>query len=153
MRRSTTGRDGDHLVVCDRSGFTVWASETVREWNGLIVHKRFYEARHPQDYLRARRENLTIPDARPEPTAIFIGPLMTELTNDDGVAAGTTSISVTSTSRMTAGDSIGVYLSSGDLYRTTIASVDSSTALTLSAALPGAVSEGARIIDYSATAS
>ena len=122
-------------MVCDRSGFTVWRSDCVKQWDGLLVHKRFAEARHPQDFLRAKRESLVVPDARPERAIAdetFVGPLVTETT---------------------AADSIVVYLSNGDLHRNTISSVDTSTTLTLSSALPGAVDSGAKVIDYSATAS
>jgi hypothetical protein len=80
MRRSTTrGRQGDFLRVCERSGFTVWASDTVRQWDGLIVRKDLAEERHPQDFLRARRDNMRVPDPRPEPTPVFVGPLYTEI--------------------------------------------------------------------------
>lgn len=51
MRR--TYKPGDNLVICDRSGRTCYASETVEEWNGLRVHRDHYERRHPQDLIRA----------------------------------------------------------------------------------------------------
>lgn len=80
FRRSTTrGRRGEHLVTDDRSGFTIWSGDARKEWNGAVVHKSNYEARHPQDFLRARRENFRVPDARPEPTPNFVGPLYTEI--------------------------------------------------------------------------
>lgn len=66
QRRSTTrGRQGDHLVQDDRSGFTIWASDSRRQWNGVLVHKSLYETRHPQDFVRARRENLRVDPTRP----------------------------------------------------------------------------------------
>lgn len=155
MKRSTTrGRQGDFLRVCDRSGFTVWASDTVKEWNGLVVYKGFAEARHPQDLLRPRRESFGVPDARPAKAIAdetFTGPLVTETTA--AASAGATTLSVTSTARMSASDDIGVYLSDGDLHRNTIVSVDDATTLTLSSALPGSVASGAKVIDYDATAS
>lgn len=87
MRRPTTrGRDGDHLVVCDRSGFTVWASDCVKQWDGLLVYKKFAEPRHPQDFLRARREDLTIRDARPQrriEDETFVGPMIVEIAEDE----------------------------------------------------------------------
>lgn len=86
LKRSTTrGRDGEHLVVCDRSGFTVWSGDTVREWNGLRVYKGFAEARHPQDFLRSRREDFRVPDARPARAIedeTFVGPLITTIAED-----------------------------------------------------------------------
>jgi hypothetical protein len=86
MRRSTTrGRDGDYLVVDDRTGITRWRSECIKDWQGLIVHRSVYEPRHPQDFLRARREDFRIPDARPErriEDESFVGPLVTEIADD-----------------------------------------------------------------------
>ncbi len=86
MRRSTTrGRQGEFLRVDDRTGFTQWSGDTVKEWTGAIVHRSQYEARHPQDFLRARRENLRIPDPRPDvpiANATFIGPLITTIAAD-----------------------------------------------------------------------
>jgi hypothetical protein len=86
QRRSTTrGRHGDYLVISDRSGRTFWRSECRKEWNGLLVHRSEWEARHEQDYLRARREDFRVPDARPErriEDETFVGPLVTEIAAD-----------------------------------------------------------------------
>ena len=68
-------RVGDHRVICDRSGFKCWASETVVEWNGLRVHRRFADAtRHPQDFVRAVPDNQLVPNPRPEPADTFLSP-------------------------------------------------------------------------------
>lgn len=58
-------RPGDHLVQCDRTGFTVYASETVKEWNGLRVRKESAEPRHPQDFVKGVRDDQTVHDPRP----------------------------------------------------------------------------------------
>lgn len=42
-------REGDYNVVCGRSGFKVKRSDCRKEWNGLLVDKRFWKPRHPQD--------------------------------------------------------------------------------------------------------
>jgi hypothetical protein len=152
MKRSTTrGQQGDFLRVCDRSGFTVWASDTVKEWNGLIVYKKFYEPRHPQDFLRSRRESLQVSDARPVPTPVFVGPLITETTAD--AAPGATSLAVVSSARMFPGDSIGVYLQNGDLHRNSISLAPTAEEIDLNNPLPGSVASGAKVINYSAVAS
>lgn len=57
---------GDHKVICDRSGFECLRSECRLEWNGKLVRKDFWEPRHPQDIIRPRREDISVPDARPE---------------------------------------------------------------------------------------
>ena len=70
MTRSA--RPGDFLRIDDRSGFAVYASETRKEWNGAIVHRRSFEARHPQDFVRARADRQRVPDPRPRPPDVFV---------------------------------------------------------------------------------
>lgn len=42
------------------------ASETRKEWNGLRVHKDYWEPRHPQEFVRGRRDDQLVSDARPD---------------------------------------------------------------------------------------
>jgi hypothetical protein len=72
-----TFRPGDYRVICDHSGFTVWASDTVKLWNGMRVAKRFAGdevQRHPQDFVRGRVDDQRVPDARPRPDDVFLSP-------------------------------------------------------------------------------
>ena len=39
-------------AISDRSGMAFPYNEMVKEWNGMLVHKSEYEARHPQDEAR-----------------------------------------------------------------------------------------------------
>jgi hypothetical protein len=76
---STSGqRPGDWKVVCDFSGMTCWASETVKTWNGYRVNRRFVgeeTQRHPQEGQSPRvMEEGRVPWARPEPTWTFRDP-------------------------------------------------------------------------------
>ena len=64
------------------------------------------------------------------------------------VSSGASSITVDSTTGMTANDNIGVVLSDGTRQWTTISSVDTSTILTLADSLTGAVSDDALVISY-----
>lgn len=86
MRRSTTrGRNGEFLRIDDRTGFTEWSGDTVKEWTGAIVHRSKYEARHPQDFIRARREHFRVHDPRPDVSIASInsvGLLITEIAED-----------------------------------------------------------------------
>lgn len=171
-------RPGSHLVTDDRTGFTIWSHDSVNLWDGAIVHRRHFEARHPQDTIRARRENMRVADPRPEPVPLFTGPLVTTIAADEpgnadeyapmgplgafalgqaeddlgdqeeSNAAGALSITVESTLRMMAGDRIGVYLDSGDLFMTIIAYVTGTTTLQMTDPLPGPVSAGNRVINY-----
>ena len=42
------------LAISDRSGMAFPYEEMVKEWNGHLVHKSEYEAKHPQLELRSR---------------------------------------------------------------------------------------------------
>jgi len=143
-------RKGSHLVKDDRTGFTIWSHDAVKEWNGAVVHRKHFEKRHPQDSIRVPRENMRVPDARPQPIDQFVGPLMTVTTA--AAAAGATALVVENTQRMHSGDTVGIYLSHGDLYRAVIDGVSDLTNLTLVDPLPGAVEAGATLVNYSATA-
>jgi hypothetical protein len=57
----------DPWVICDRSGFKVRMSGTVKEWTGLRVARRFADKRNPQDQIRATADRQSVVDARPEP--------------------------------------------------------------------------------------
>ncbi len=74
-------RPGDWLITCDRTGYIVYASDTVREWNGLRVRRQSSEERHPQDFVRGVGDDQTVPFARPEPTDVFLA--TNEITKDD----------------------------------------------------------------------
>lgn len=70
--RSRSVDMSSYSVQCDRSGFRANASECVKEWNGKFVIKEFSEERHPQEFLRSRREHIEVPIARPRNTDLEI---------------------------------------------------------------------------------
>lgn len=72
---------GDHWVLCDECGFKVRASETRKRWDGLRVCMADFETRHPQDYVRGKRDRQAVRNARPEPPNRFVG--NETLTDDD----------------------------------------------------------------------
>lgn len=82
---------GDFWRMCSRCGFQFRASETFRTWDNLYVCREDFETRHPQDFVRGRKDRQNVPDPRPEPSDVFIGPteaIMTEtefpIQNEDG---------------------------------------------------------------------
>lgn len=117
-RRSTSrGRQGDHLVVDDRSGMTFWASETQKEWTGALVAKRYWEARHPQDFVRGVKDNLRVDPARTTPLPNDlpqIGPFRTTLVENS--AAGDDAFVGADMSGFRAGDWVRIYLDNGDAF-------------------------------------
>ena len=72
---------GDFNRICDRCGFKFKASQTRMEWNGLIVCHECYEERHPQDFVRGRRDRQAVQHPRPEGTDNFL--TTNEVTPDD----------------------------------------------------------------------
>jgi hypothetical protein len=59
-------RPGDYLVQCDHSGFKSLASECVIDpESGGFVRAEFADKENPQKYLRVKREDRSVPIARP----------------------------------------------------------------------------------------
>lgn len=150
MTTRGTWRQGDHLVKDDVTGFTIFASEAQKQWDGAMVHKDHFETRHPQDLIRARRERPGVPNARPQPPDTFIGPLTTEVSAT--TAAGSTNLPVLSTARMAEGDALTISLDSGNTFRAIISAVVDAENLTLASPLPGATGEGKQVVDNTAMA-
>jgi hypothetical protein len=71
MRDRDTFRRGSFYRIDDRTGFAVRTERTSKEWDGTIVAREDAEPRHPQDFVRARRDNMRVPDPRPEPADQF----------------------------------------------------------------------------------
>jgi len=72
---------GDNWIICERTGFKIRASDAMREWNGAIVRKQSYEPRHPQDFVRGRKDDTRPELVRPEQTDYFLSD--NEVTRDD----------------------------------------------------------------------
>jgi hypothetical protein len=143
-------RPGDHYTTCDRTGFKVRASDTKVEWTGARVRKQSWEARHPQDFVRGRKDNMAADGYQPVP--LLMGPLLTDVT---AVAApGTLNIVVSDTTRFEVGDTIGFPLRSGDMHRAIVGTVTAATrTLAVTLPLPDEVRIGAVVINYSAVSS
>lgn len=129
-------------------GFVYYASETYRTWDNKYVCAADYEERHPQDFVRGRRDNQNVPNARPEQVDTFLGPLITNISA--AASAGATTFSVDSSTRFLAADHIGVSLSNGTIERHIIQSIPSATSIEITAPLGGAVSVDGVVINYSA---
>ena len=64
-------------AISDRSGMEFPYNEMVKEWNGSLVHKSEFEAKHPQqERQRHAADAQSLKDARParvEPLTVFVG--------------------------------------------------------------------------------
>jgi len=88
-RGKETGKCGDNYkkgqwnVLCDYSGFEIASGDAKRTWDGFVVHKRFWENRQPQDFVRGVKDNIATPPhmTRPDPEDDFL--TANEVTIDD----------------------------------------------------------------------
>lgn len=65
MGREFYYKPGSFYRICDRTGFAIRAERTQMEWNNLIVDRRVFEPRQPQDFVRGVNDDQTVPYARP----------------------------------------------------------------------------------------
>jgi hypothetical protein len=63
---------GAHNLICDRTGFKIKSTEAKKEWNGLIVHRDYWEPRHPQDFVRGKIDKQTVKNGRPRPEPWYV---------------------------------------------------------------------------------
>lgn len=63
---------GEFNLICDRCSKKIKAHEAKHEWTGFIVCGSCFEFRHPQDFVRARQDKISVPFSRPIPNEIFI---------------------------------------------------------------------------------
>lgn len=146
------GRDrhyvhGDFYRVDDRTGFPERAEKTRKEWTGLIVHRDRWERRPEQDFVKGVLDDQTVPDPRPLPPDIFVGPLSVTLTAR--VSAGGQVLLVTSTTGMGVGDTIEVMLDTGVFFSTTIKIVYGPGLIVLTTGLPYSAAAGNIVTDPS----
>ncbi len=64
-------KQGDNNAICDRCGRPFKASQLKKTWDGLWVCERDWEPRHPQDYVKAIKEDLTVAVHRPDSEPTF----------------------------------------------------------------------------------
>lgn len=142
---------GDFWRICDRCGFKKRANQTFRTWDGLYVCSEDFESRHPQDFVRGRKDNQIVPNPRPEPIDNLVGPLMTHISA--AASLGATLLRVDSSVRFLAADRIGVVLDNGETQSRVIASIPDGTSIILTLPLGASAAVGNVITNYSAVAS
>lgn len=59
---------GEWNLECDVCSKKIKAHEARLRWDGLMVCTKDYEIRHPQDFVRARQDKITVPFQRPKTT-------------------------------------------------------------------------------------
>ncbi len=63
---------GEWNVTCDRCSKKTKADEIKKEWTGFLVCPNCFEMRHPQDFVRARQDKISVPFTRPRPVDVFV---------------------------------------------------------------------------------
>ena len=63
---------GQFNVICDVCGKKIKAGEAKHRWDGFMVCERDFEYRHPQDFVRARQDKISVPFTRPRPVDVFV---------------------------------------------------------------------------------
>lgn len=139
---------GDPWKIDSITGFRIRSSEAVEQWDGNVVHRNYAEPRHPQDYVRARQEDIAVENARPPVPPTFIGPKQTTLSA--AAAAGATTLPLTSSAGFAAGHAISLMLSDATTFLGTVATVPDGTSITITSALKGAAASGALVTNFTA---
>ena len=68
----TSFKAGDWVAICDRCGQKMHASKLRKTWDGFMNCGRCWYPRHPQERIRAVRDDPSAPWSRPEGTDTFI---------------------------------------------------------------------------------
>ena len=63
---------GQWNVICDVCSKKIKSGLAKQRWDGFIVGPEDHEFRHPQDFVRARQDKISVPFSRPIPNEIFI---------------------------------------------------------------------------------
>ena len=63
---------GRHKFICDVCGMEYGSEHKKQRWDGAIVCKWDWEPRHPQDLIKAVKEDTSVKDPRPEPPDVFV---------------------------------------------------------------------------------
>lgn len=67
-------KKGAWNVIDDVTGFKHKSTDLRLRWDGLYVSKENWETRHPQELLRARQDNMSVPFTRPRTADHFTDP-------------------------------------------------------------------------------
>jgi len=74
---------GEWNITCDVCSKKIKAHEAKQRWDGFIVCPDDFEYRHPQDFVKAQTDKLTVPFQRPIPTLTFTSIVYTILYVED----------------------------------------------------------------------
>jgi len=71
--------------ICDSCGFKYKSTELRKRWDGLMVCKKDWNPRQPQDFVRGKADPQAPPWSRPEPADVFVSSsFVLDISNLDG---------------------------------------------------------------------
>jgi len=85
-------KSGDNWISCDVCGLNILASDSKKRWDGVIVCPEDWEVRHPQDFVRSRKDRQRPRIARSEPTEVHVPRVCSSRTAKTGVAVASCAI-------------------------------------------------------------
>ena len=138
---------GDWNLIDDKTGFKIKASQSRLQWNNVRCADKYFEERHTQDFVRGVPDKQNVPFARPESADPWLV-TSTTINNPTGFDAGTTTITVASTTGFQNNDFVNVLLDGGGILQTQVTVIDSVTLL-LANPLPGRTLNGYAVSDLS----
>lgn len=133
LNQAARGDDQAFAVDMFQSMIKLWQAEGIQLWN----------RRQATLFTAYQDEQYSISNTGDHCTNSYVNTTLSA-----AEASGQTVLSVTSSSGMTAADYVGIELDNGSRQWTTIVSVDSSTQITVTAALTGAAASGNTVVAY-----
>lgn len=65
-------KKGDHAAICDLCGWKMKASVMKRQWDNLRVCPDCFSPRHPQEFLRGKKDDQSVEWTRSEPADVEV---------------------------------------------------------------------------------
>ncbi len=146
MGRVLKFKMGSFYRVDDFTGFPTRAENTREVWNGAIVDRKRWESRQPQDLVKGRPDNQTVPKPRPLAPNQFVGPFNVPLNGNVGI--GAMFIPLQSVAGISANDPVGIMMDNGELFFTTVFGAPISTGVTIAEPMPNTAASGNLFNDY-----
>ena len=89
MSKRWNYKSGDWWLQCDVCSKKIKASEAKHRWDGYVVCEEDYENRHPQDFIRAKMDKISVPFTRPRSPDVFVTGLCDVTSRMDAADWGT----------------------------------------------------------------
>jgi hypothetical protein len=74
MSRSWHYKSGDWNALCDVCGKKHKASTMKQRWDGFMVCPEDFETRQPLDFIKVRKEQISVPWVRSQTEDVFVVP-------------------------------------------------------------------------------